>query len=98
MVSKKYEISKFKFDLKKILSYKIKNLFKSKKLQVLYINLLLLLDLEGYFEKDGNSQMLNKISNMTCITFDPAVIFEYYVYDKHMEQNIPNNFLYKIKL
>lgn len=95
-LSKRYEINNFKFDLKKILSYKIRSLFKSKKLQVLYKNLLVLLDLEGYFEKDCDSQILNKISNMTCITFDPAVIFEYYVYHKHIEENIPNTLFIKL--
>lgn len=82
LINKRFEIRNVRFNINKILTYKARHLFSNKELKILYRNLLLLLDLEGYFEKNNNAKIFDKINNMTCVVFNPELIFEYYVYDK----------------
>lgn len=91
--TKNYLIKKFiikKFNIRKITKYNTRKLFKGKKMKKIYYYLLVLLDLEGYFNKENDSSILSKLNNIAQITFRPEVIFEYNVYDKYYERKLYN--------
>ena len=88
VLESKFEIIHLDYNIRKIFSYKTKRKFKTNKMKILYYNLLFLLDLEGYFNNyNNNSTLISKIENIACIIFDPALIFEYFVYQNECKKS-----------
>lgn len=82
-----FEIKNYKFNCKNILSYKVKKTFENRKLEMLLSNLLVLLDIEGYFNLCADSIIHLKCENIISLAFDPSLVYEYFVYNNELSKH-----------
>lgn len=75
----------FDFKLNQITSKKIKKLFKTKEQLKLYTALLQLIGVENYYD-DSESKDVFKLYNQHSLFFRPEKLYEWYVYDKLINQ------------
>lgn len=79
----------FSFKIKEITKDKISKLFKkNNEYKKLYDALITLLGIEYYFN-DIHQKEITKINHMIALYFDPALLYEWYVYQKIKNNSIP---------
>ncbi|QAA31332.1 hypothetical protein [Clostridium manihotivorum] len=83
-INQKFLIKAFHYTIDMILSNKSYKLFNKPELKQLYLSLLILLDLDGYFESNIGYINVNNVCKMASIVINPSYIFEYYVYDYYI--------------